>query len=145
MRTRAGHLTADDDSCTLCRVRDEAERAAVEATAKRLEAGGARVLNSLSAICLPHFAMLTSAVRDGILLRGLLERQAAILERSSEDMKRYAIKFDGARRYLASDEETAAAENGLSLVAGHRRVNFAPRRGATQRGDELVQVERKEG
>jgi len=145
MQTRAGHLTADDDSCALCRVRDAAERAAVEATAKRLETHGARALNALSAICLPHFAMLTSAVRDAVLLRGLLERQAAILQRSSEDMKRYVVKFDGARRYLASDEETTAAERGRSLVAGHRHVNFTPRRGAAQRADGSVQVERKEG
>jgi hypothetical protein len=89
--------------------------------------------------------MLTSAVHDEALLRELLERQAAILQRSSEDMKRYAIKFDGARRHLASDEETTAAERGLSLAAGHRLVNFAPRRGAARRAEESVQVERKEG
>jgi hypothetical protein len=72
--------------------------------------------------------MLVSAVRDGELIRALLERQAAVLQRFSEDMKRYAIKYDGVRRYLASEEETTAAERGLLLMAGRRQVNFLPRR-----------------
>ena len=37
------------------------------------------------------------------------------------------LKHDAVRRYLASQEETTAAERGLLLVTGRRQVNFAPR------------------
>jgi hypothetical protein len=81
----------------------------------------------MSALCLPHFAMLLSEIRDGGLVRSLLQRQAALLQRYSEDMRRYATKHDAVRRYLASQEETTAAERGLLLVAGFHQVNFVPR------------------
>lgn len=68
--------------------------------------------------------MLVSAAGDDDVVRELLLRQAAVLERHAEDMKRYAIKHDGLRRHLASQEEIAAAERGLLLVAGRRQVNF---------------------
>jgi len=61
-------------------------------------------------------------------IQGLFARlaDAALLERCSEDMKRYTIKHEGVRRYLASEEETTAVERGLLLIAGHRQVNFLP-------------------
>jgi hypothetical protein len=84
-------------------------------------------LDALSAICLPHFVMLASAVEDSDVLRMMLKRHATILERFSEDMKRYAIKHDAIRRYLASQEETTAAGHGLLALVGRQNVNFMPR------------------
>jgi GTP-binding protein EngB required for normal cell division len=135
IRTRVQRLIPSQKDCALCDARDSVEREALEATAKRLEEHKERTLNGLSALCLPHFAMLVSAVRDGELIRALLERQAAVLQRFSEDMKRYAIKYDGVRRYLASEEETTAAERGLLLMAGRRQVNFLPRRACPSPAD----------
>jgi hypothetical protein len=71
--------------------------------------------------------MLASAVRDGDLMRSMLKRQAAVLQRYSEDMRRFAMKHDAVRRYLSAQEETAAAERSLLLVTGRRQVNFVPR------------------
>jgi hypothetical protein len=123
--------------CTLCNACHNAERDAIEAIANRLEVHKARALNGLSAICIPHFAMLVAAVRDGALVRNLLDREAAILQRFSEDMKRYAIKHDGVRRHLASEEEATAAERGLLLVTGRRQLNFAPRQIHTSHVEEV--------
>jgi hypothetical protein len=53
----------------------------------------------------------------------LILRQAALLERLSEDMRRFALKHDGLRRYLASEEETNAADRALLILAGHRTIN----------------------
>ncbi len=126
-------LLPDEHDCALCSVRDSAEQGAIDATAKRLERDNVRALNVLSAICFPHFVMLASAVQDGDLVRTILKRQATILERYAEDMKRYAIKHARVRQYLASVEETTAAERGLMLVAGRRQVNFVPRQAAHRR------------
>jgi small GTP-binding protein len=135
MRARITSLIPSEKDCTLCNVRHSAEREAIEATASRLEEHRVRALNGLSAICIPHFAMLISTVRDGALVRLLLEREATLLQRFSEDMKRYAIKHDGVRRYLASQEETTAAARGLLLVTGRQQVNFVPRQVPTSQVD----------
>jgi hypothetical protein len=145
IRTRVRSLMPREEDCALCHRRHNAERDAIEATAKRLEEHRAQALNALSAICLPHFAMLIPAVRDGALVRTLLDRQATVLQRFSEDMKRYAIKHDGVCRYLASEEETTAAERGLLLVTGRRQVNFVPRQVHISQADDTNQAGRKDG
>jgi small GTP-binding protein len=145
IRTRVRSLMPSEEDCALCRTRHNAERDAIEATAKRLEEHKAQALNALSAICLPHFAMLISAVRDDVLVRTLLDRQATVLQRFSEDMRRYAIKHDGLRRYLASEEETTAADRGLLLVTGRQQVNFIPRQVHISQADDTNQVGRKSG
>jgi hypothetical protein len=38
-------------------------------------------------------------------------------------MRRYALKHDGLRRFLASEEETSAADRAILMLAGHRTVN----------------------
>jgi hypothetical protein len=128
-------LLPDQHDCALCDARDSAEREVIESTRKRLSRDKARELNALTAICLPHFVMLVSAIQDADLVRVMLERHSAVLERYSEDMKRYAIKHEVVRRDLASQEETTAAERGLLLMAGRRQVNFLPRQAHSSRAD----------
>jgi hypothetical protein len=68
--------------------------------------------------------MLSAQMSNSSIIRKLIKRQAELLRRISEDLKRNALKTDAARRYLASQEETAAAERALLLVAGFRNINF---------------------
>ncbi len=121
---RLRNLLPDEQACIICSVRDNAEQEALAAAANRLERDPVQEINALSAVCLPHFVLLVAAVRDADVARTMLERQATVLERYAEDMKRYAIKHDGLRRHLASQEEANAAERGLLLVSGRRQVNF---------------------
>ena len=51
-----------------------------------------------------------------------MQRQAALLDRLAEDMKRYALKRDGIRSASLSDEEAVASKRGLSLVARARSI-----------------------
>ena len=143
VRAQLEALLPDQHDCVLCEVRDSAEREVIESTRKRLCRDKARELNALTAICLPHFVMLVSAIQDADLVRVMLERHSAVLERYSEDMKRYAIKHEGVRRDLASEEEASAAERGLLLMAGRRQVNFLPRRAHSSRAD--VEVANRRG
>ncbi len=108
--------------CLFCNVRDKAESQAVSAVAGRLSKQGINALSSLSAICLPHLAMLSNVIQDLELVRRLMNHQAGLLERLSEDMKRFALKQSATRRYLENKEEITAAERALLLVAGHRNV-----------------------
>jgi small GTP-binding protein len=115
-------LAANPEGCAMCAVQAKSEAEAIAATARRLSKDP-RSLAALSSICLPHLALLEGAIEDPTLKHRLLEREAAILERVSEDMKRYALKRDAVRRYLLTEEETAAAHRALLLLAGHRNVN----------------------
>jgi small GTP-binding protein len=125
--TKLQHLLPTQDDCVICRVRDKAEQEAIDAAGRRLEDDKTEALKSLSAFCLPHFVKLVTEVRNEDTVRNLIDRQAAVLQRFSEDMRRFVLKIDGVRRYLASHEETIVAERGLVSVAGRRQVNFSPR------------------
>ena len=64
--------------------------------------------------------MLSGALQDADLVRKLMDHQATLLERLSEDMKRFALKHNAMRRELETKEEIIVAERVLSLIAGHR-------------------------
>jgi hypothetical protein len=98
---------------------------AVHQTAGRL-AESPRRLEALSAICLPHLQLLLDAIEDPGLVGRLLKREATIIGRLSEDMKRYALKRDAVRRHLLSEEETNAARQALLMLVGHRNVMAGP-------------------
>jgi GTP-binding protein EngB required for normal cell division len=122
LAARVKALLPTAERCVLCRVRAKAESDATSTLARRITAGGQKSLNSLSAICFPHFAMLSTVIRDPDLLRKLAAQQATILELVSEDMERYALKHDATTRFLQSREETTAAERALLLLAGDRNA-----------------------
>ena len=113
----------DSIVCLLCDARTAAEGAAVTAVAGRLRHHPDEAVAALSELCLPHLRLLVAALGDLPVTRNLLARQAAMLRRLAEDMQRYALKHDGLRRHLASDEETKAAERALMILAGHRTLN----------------------
>ena len=106
--------------CALCAVRDAAEAKCISRLSRRFADEGERVLDTLSAICIPHLQKLLPALERSDHIRHLLLRQAGLLQRVSEDMHRFALKSDASRRGLESKEEAGAAERGLLLVAGHR-------------------------
>lgn len=120
----AAALPAHDD-CVLCAVRDKAEAQAIARLTDRLQRAPAETLGDLSAVCLPHFAMLSDAIESPTVLQSLGAHHAALLERLSEDMRSYALKRNAVRRYLATKEEETVAKRAILLLAGYRNVNFA--------------------
>ena len=115
-------LVATPQSCPACEVRLGSEGAAVEevvALARQATACAAR----LPACCLPHLAMVAKSLGPGESTRKLLAAHAALLERTTEDLQRYALKHDALRRYLTSEEERRAAQIALLLLAGHRNLS----------------------
>jgi small GTP-binding protein len=122
-RKKAMALLANSEQCPFCLVRAKSEWESITSIRQRLREDETRVLDTLSAICMPHFAMLARIIDDARLLSRLMEYQATLCERLAEDMRRYALKHDAIRRFLVSGEETVAAQRGLMLVAGHRHMN----------------------
>jgi hypothetical protein len=110
-------------SCVLCDLRAAAESEAIAVVAARLSRDEAQALKSLSAICFPHFGKLTEALRDAGQIARLLEHQATLFERLSEDMRRHALKYNARRRAYDSEEEESAGHRALLILAGFRNVN----------------------
>jgi GTP-binding protein EngB required for normal cell division len=108
--------------CRACQTRREAEKRAAEEVAdmaRRAMNGGAEV----HACCLPHLVLVGQMLGRGEAVQRLLASHAHLLERTAEDLQRYAIKHDALRRHLASEEERRAAQLALLLLAGHRNVS----------------------
>lgn len=118
-------LLPTEASCALCEVRAKAEAEAIARIADQFRREAQTALCSRSALCLDHLRLLIASLDDPAVIRELLAREAGILERLSEDMRRYATKHDGVRRFLASEEETHAGERALMVVAGLRNAHRA--------------------
>jgi len=115
------------ETCPVCRVCASAESEAIARIEERFAEQPDDALNSLSVVCLPHLRRVIEALDDADALQALLLREAVILDRIAEDMRRYATKHDAVRRTLASDEEDRAGSNAIVALAGLRNVNLANR------------------
>lgn len=109
--------------CPACEVRQAAEDRAVRSILARSRMVGAFEEMALSALCLPHLRMVLRATDDAALRAFLLHREASLLERTAEDMLRYAMRFDGLKRHLASEEEKGAPVRAIRMLVGAREVN----------------------
>lgn len=116
-------LALNDGPCAACDVRIEAEAAAVNGVAGRLRADADQTLASLSDICLPHLRMLSAALGDHPAGAKLLARHGVLLQLTADNLRRYALKHEGLRRYLASAEEEEASQRALMILAGDRNLN----------------------
>ena len=109
-------------SCPACRVRWNTEDRMIPSLATILQSSKESD-STLSALCLPHLELILRHVEDIPARQRLLLREAAVMERTAEDMQRYAIKHDALRRYLVSREENDSPLLALQLLTGHRNVN----------------------
>ncbi len=115
-------LVAAPQSCPACEVRRQSEQTAVEEVADLGRQAIGRAAQ-IPACCLPHLAMVVERLGPGEATRELLVAHAALLERTAEDLQRYALKHDALRRHLISEEERRAAQIALLLLAGHRNLS----------------------
>ena len=109
--------------CPACEVRWKAEDNAVQALISRSVKVGSLDRMSLSPLCLPHLRLILARNPNEQLSRYLLECEADLLERTAEDMQRYAMRHDALRRALTSAEERNSYLQGLQMLVGHRAVN----------------------
>jgi hypothetical protein len=123
LSTAASHSVVAEQVCIVCDARATAETAAVRAVTLRLQQNLDDTLRALGDLCIPHLRLLVAAIADPEIGERLFDREPVLLHRVAEDMRRYALKHEGGRRYLASAEETQAGRRALQLLAGHRSLN----------------------
>ncbi len=127
-------------SCVLCVVEKDAEARAVEDLVRQWGHRSAAVAGpepvadpadpAEPSICLPHLRVLALESPSRLLAHALARRQSAAVERLAEDMQRYALKREGLRGGLASEEEEAAARRTVLFIAGHRTLAGPGRTGS---------------
>lgn len=118
----AKRLLATADTCRVCEVRIEAEKKAVRIVADTARDADGSEDKHFQACCLPHLVLVTTSLGTGRPAQNLLLAHARLLERTAEDLQRYALRHDALRRYLTSEEERQASQLALLLLAGHRSV-----------------------
>jgi GTP-binding protein EngB required for normal cell division len=109
-------------TCRICEERTTAEQGAIAELANKVRAWESGNKDPVPVSCLHHLALVVRALRDGELSQKLVISHARLFERTAEDLQRYAIKFEGLRRFLASAEERQASHLAMILLAGHRNV-----------------------
>ena len=113
-------LRATDAECILCRIQNDTELKAIHELASGQDKARSTARSQLPSLCLPHLRMTISHVGNRSWLRALLQNEATATERLTEDMRRYALKLDGRRRGLVTEEESQAAQAAIALIAGPR-------------------------
>jgi GTP-binding protein EngB required for normal cell division len=108
--------------CPVCEVRRESESRIIDSILSRVAVSSPEQ-SSLSALCLPHLQLLLEHTEISSVREYLLLREASLLERTAEDMQRYAIKHDALRRGLTTKEEQTAPLRALQILVGHKNVN----------------------
>lgn len=104
-------------------MRWKADDNAIESLMARRAKAGYLELTPLSPLCLPHLRLILARSTDQEFSRYLLECEADLLERTAEDMQRYAVRHEALRRGLTSVEERNSYVQGLQMLVGHKAVN----------------------
>ncbi len=105
--------------CQMCTLQRQIESDFVAGFALRAAGEGKAELPTL---CIPHLRVISARLDNEELIRELLADQSRVVDRLTEDMRRYALKYDGLRRSLMSEEERRAPDDALACVAGRRSL-----------------------
>jgi GTP-binding protein EngB required for normal cell division len=111
-----------DATCPACVKAREAEQRAVTELAGRLEAEPADGKIAERRFCLTHLEEMLLALHTSSSARELLEREGETLRRIAENLQRYALRHEGRRSDLITEEEWQAPNQALTLLAGHHSV-----------------------
>lgn len=102
--------------CSVCSTEADASRARITELAARVRAGSDL---DVAAICLPHLAGIAETLGDDPARRArFIERQAAVLERFADSMRRFAIRLDASDRSGLGREDHEAARHGQDALVG---------------------------
>jgi GTP-binding protein EngB required for normal cell division len=110
-------------TCRVCEVCRQLERETVKESASAIRTKAEEENPHLPALCLNHLALVVDLLGIGSIVQTLIRSHARLLERTAEDLQRYAVKHDALRRYLTSEEERRASQLALLLLAGHRNLS----------------------
>ncbi|MGB7492949.1 MAG: dynamin family protein [Candidatus Acidiferrum sp.] len=118
----AGPPLPADQTCPACRRAKESEGNAVREMAEGLETSSDDKGKADKRLCLTHLEDVVLALHNSSAGKMILERESETLRRVAENLQRYALKHEGRRSDLITEEEWQAPKQALTLLVGHRNV-----------------------
>lgn len=109
-------------SCPACQKAVAAEKTAIEEIAESLRSESCGEPASRKRVCLTHLESVLHALPNPAIAEHLLLRESEAFRRVAENLQRYALKHEGRRSDLITEEEWQAPRQALILLAGHRHV-----------------------
>lgn len=109
-------------TCPACQRACQAEQKAVQQLAAHLEGEEKENRDNETSLCLTHLEDVLLAMHNTSAAKLLLMRESEALRRIGENLQRYALKHEGRRSDLITEEEWQAPKQALTLLTGHRNV-----------------------
>ncbi len=110
------------ESCPACQKAAAAEQRAIREFAAIFENAADEAEIPGKRFCLTHLEEILRALRSTAAGKRLLLRDSETFRRVAENLQRYALKHEGRRSDLITEEEWQAPKQALMLLAGHRNV-----------------------
>jgi GTPase SAR1 family protein len=118
LRKAVRRLSPDAAECELCRLIATVESTGSESVLAAMRTRARR----LPPLCLRHLQSVLARTPDAETARLLVDEQARVFQRLSEEMQSYSTKHDALRRQLATSREHAAYRLALEKLAGSRSL-----------------------
>jgi ribosome biogenesis GTPase A len=118
----AGPPLPAGESCPACQKAVEAEKTAIREIADALQSESNGEGTSRQSVCLTHLEGLLHGLSNTTAAKRILLQESEAFRRIAENLQRYALKHEGRRSDLISEEEWQAPKQALTLLTGHRNV-----------------------
>jgi GTP-binding protein EngB required for normal cell division len=115
-------LMPSREKCQACTVVAECERGVVERFVREYQETERKSDFEVPCVCLRHLEAIMEATAEPDLAIRLILHSVAVLQRTAENLERYALRHGGLHMELVTKEELEAPEKGLGLLVGQPNV-----------------------
>jgi len=122
----AGPPLPAGESCPACQKAVEAEKTAIWEIAEAFQSESNGEGTPRKSVCLTHLEGLLHVLSNTTTAKRILLQESEAFRRIAENLQRYALKHEGRRSDLISEEEWQAPKQALTLLAGHRNGQPIP-------------------
>jgi hypothetical protein len=112
----------DYRKCRACQAVAETESATISDFVRACQDVDQEKATDPPCVCVRHLYGILLQTTDSELAKCLLRHSAIVLERTAENMERFALRHGGLHMELATDEEWSSSEKGLNLLVGQPNV-----------------------
>jgi GTP-binding protein EngB required for normal cell division len=112
----------DYRKCRACQAVAETESAMINDFVGTFQEAVQEKARELPCVCLRHLYGILLQTTDSEMANRLLHHSAVVLERTAENMERFALRHGGLHLELTTDEEWSSPEKGLNLLVGQPNV-----------------------
>jgi hypothetical protein len=106
------------ENCPACQKAPLAERRAIQELAAAFEVSSNGEKMPGKQFCLTHLEGILRSLRSTAVGKNILLRESETFRRVAENLQRYALKHEGRRSDLITEEEWQAPKQALTLLAG---------------------------